>query len=134
MAGNAVRPPSFLRAENIALLELLHNVPDLPSSNPKDRPSFSQKEYALPFERERSLTSRLAFLSNIKEDPSHIPAVAVQQDTGRQSLNVLLSVNKAYPEDGNALLNTVKGGFEAIFSILSGVSESKFLVPYGFRY
>jgi hypothetical protein len=73
----------------------------------------------LSFERERSLAGTLAFLSNVKDDPDHIPAVCVEEGPKSAFLSVLLAVNKVKRDDGNQVLQELKQGFERIFSVLS---------------
>ncbi|KAH8585628.1 hypothetical protein B0O99DRAFT_657209 [Bisporella sp. PMI_857] len=120
--------PLVICAENIALLYLLHSVPALPSHNPIDSlPSF-QKGYTLSFLRERDLASTLAFLSNLKDGPDHIPAVCVEEDPDSAFLNVLIAVNKAKPGDGKEVLQNLMLGFERIFALLSRVSDDGTLV------
>ncbi|KAF8851658.1 hypothetical protein BDZ45DRAFT_750438 [Acephala macrosclerotiorum] len=108
-------------AENIALLYLLHSVPDPPSHNPIDDLPIRQSGYSLSFERERNLAGTLAFLSNLKDGPEHIPAVCVEEAPKSAFLNVLLAVNKASPKDGEQVLQNIKLGFERISALLSRV-------------
>lgn len=112
-------------AENVALLHLLHTVPNLPSRNPIDLPKSRQEDYTLSLLRERSLTGMLAFLSNLKDGPEHIPAVCVQESPKSKSLNVLIAVNKENPGDGKEVLQKIKLGFERIFALLSRVSDGQ---------
>lgn len=113
---------AIARAESIALLYLLHPVPTPPSSN---RPSHLplHQGYTLPLTRERDLAGTLAFLSNTKDDPDHIPALCVKEDPESSSLSVLLAVNKGKPADGNGVLQELKQSFERIYAILSQVSD-----------
>jgi hypothetical protein len=117
--------PAVTCAENIALLHLLHSVPAPPSANPRNHLPIRDKGYALDSERERGLTGTLAFLSNITDDPNHIPAVCVEEDPNSVSLNVLLAVNrvKHQENDGNQVLRELEQGFERIFTVLSHVSD-----------
>ena len=119
-------PPLVVtRAENIALLYLLHSVPAPPSRNPIESLPIRQKGYKLSFLRERSLAGTLAFLSNLKDGPDHIPAVCVEEDPDSVSLNVLVAVNKAKPGDGKEVLQNLRLGFERIFALLSEVSDGE---------
>lgn len=68
----------------------------------------------------------LAFLSSLKDGPDHIPAVCVQEDIGNRSLRVLLAVNKRTYLDGNKVLDSIKEGFEPIFSVLRQISDGEF--------
>jgi hypothetical protein len=117
-------------SENVALLYLLHSVPTQPSSNPIKNELFRRNGYYLPFERELSLISTLAFLSSINDDSEHIPAVCVQQSAKPAHLSVLLAVNKTKPGDGNQILQKVKEGFERIFSIISLVQKGELPNPH----
>ena len=117
--------PAVTCAENIALLYLLHSVPDPPSRNPIDRLPIRQNGYTLSLLRERGLAGTLAFLSNLKDGPEHIPAVCVQEGPQSAFLNVLLAVNKARPDDGKRVLQNLKLGFEKIFALLSQVSDGQ---------
>lgn len=126
---------ALIWAENIALLSLLHSVPNSalvqavpkpPSKNPL--PVYAQSgltSYPLSFEREKGLVATFAFLAQTKEDPNHIPAVCVEQDTGSGSLNIILAINKTKKADGSVILNDLKGGFENIFAVLK-MSESAY--------
>ncbi|KAH8656125.1 hypothetical protein BGZ60DRAFT_546315 [Tricladium varicosporioides] len=117
-------PPLIVTcSENIALLHLLHSVPDPPSRNPIEHPPVSQKVYTLPLQQERSLTGTLAFLSGLKDGPNHIPAVCVEESPKSAFLNVLVAVNKARPDDGKEILQTLRSGFERISALLSLVSD-----------
>jgi hypothetical protein len=113
--------PAVTCAENIALLYLLHSVPDLPSRNPIDRSPVGPNGYTLSFLQERSLAGTLVFLSKLKDGPEHIPAVCVQEGPQSTFLNILLAVNEARPGDGNVTLQNLKVGFEKIFALLSRV-------------
>lgn len=123
MASNNLLSPAIICAESIALLHLLHSVPTLPSSNSTDNLLLHQEGYTLSFARERSLVGTLAFLSNTKDDPNHIPALCVKEDPESSCLSVMLAVNRAKWNDGNQVLQELKLGFERIFVILSEVSN-----------
>ena len=122
--------PAVTCAENIALLHLLHSVPDPPSRNPIDRLPVRQNGYTLSLLRERSLVGTLAFLSNLKDGPEHIPAVCVREGPESAFLSVLLAVNKDTPSDGEGVLQNLKLGFERIFALLSRVSDGQWPMPH----
>jgi hypothetical protein len=122
MTSTNLSHPAIARAESIALLHLLHSVPTLPSSNPPDHLPLRQG-YTLPFTTERNLTGTFAFLSNAKDDPDHIPAVCVKENSESSSISVLLAVNKSKPADGNEVLQELKHSFERISAILSEVAD-----------
>lgn len=125
MAPAVSSPSAITRAENIALLYLLHTVPDQTSSNPIPNILVRQKGYTLPFEKERDLVSTLAFLSNVRDDPDRVPAVCIEEVSKPASLNVLLAVNKTTWSDGNQVLKTIKQGLERIFEAVGQVSDSR---------
>lgn len=128
------RVSALIWAENIAVFSLLHSVPNStpiqavptpPSKNPL--PVYTQScltSYPLSFQREKALVATFAFLAQTEDDPNHIPAVCVEQDTSSGSLNIILAVNKTKRADGSVILNDLKQGFEKIFAILGRVSES----------
>lgn len=70
---------------------------------------------------ERGLVSTLAFLSSVKEDSNHIPALCVIQSKNEGLLTVLIAMNRVTWEDGLPALETLKQGFQGIFAILSKV-------------
>jgi hypothetical protein len=123
MASRNVPSSVVSCAESIALLYLLHSVPTLPSSNSINNLPSQAGGYTLSFARERTLVGTLAFLSNVKDDPNHIPALCVKEKVKSSQLDVLLAVNRGKWEDGTQLLQEVQQGFEKVFQILSKVSK-----------
>lgn len=115
-------------AESIAFLHLIHSVPAQPSTNGNDSPAHECKSerWTLPFEKERSSTSTLAFLSSINDDPNNIPAVCVQEDSANRSLKVLIAVNEAKSGDSRTILQELTRGFGRIFSLLPLASSSEY--------
>ncbi|KAH6959822.1 hypothetical protein BKA56DRAFT_599587 [Ilyonectria sp. MPI-CAGE-AT-0026] len=71
---------SIACAENISLLYLLHSVPSPPIRSPINAQQTPKAGYSLPFDKERSLASTLAFLCSIRDDPNRIPAVCIEED------------------------------------------------------
>jgi hypothetical protein len=120
----------IISAENIALFSLLHGVPVRPSTNKASRNSWNlpaqqtnRQNYSLSFDTERRLADTLAFLSSIKDDPDHIPAICVGEDPDENnSLNVYIAINKCRWGDGDGLLQTVRDEFEHLFRILEKCS------------
>ncbi|KAI5928232.1 hypothetical protein F4810DRAFT_185002 [Camillea tinctor] len=115
----SINPPSpaFTCAENTALLYLLDPVPSPPAPNPINPAVVRQPGYGLPFEIERSLVTALAFLSDTKDDPNHVPAVCVEE-ADSACLKVLLAVDKSSRSDGSEVLRRLERGFEGIFEVL----------------
>ena len=116
-------PHAVICAENLALLYLLHSVPVPPSRNEINKPAFRHGSYSMSYTQERDLASTLAFLSNTKGNPNHVPALCVEEDPNLASLNIMLAVNRAKWEDGTEVLQDTKQSLEKIFTILSEVSE-----------
>jgi hypothetical protein len=128
MTPNALNSPAVTCAESIALLHLLHSVAAPPSRNSIDRLRIREKGYTLSFQQERSLAGTLAFLSNLKDGPDHIPAICIEQNPDPAFLNVLLAVNGAGPGAGKEVLHSLKLGFERIFALLSQMSNSELTI------
>ncbi|KAH7118261.1 hypothetical protein B0J13DRAFT_652222, partial [Dactylonectria estremocensis] len=110
-------------AENISLLFLLHSVPTPPVRTPIKRSQILEAGYSLPFDKERSLASTLAFLSSIRDDPNRIPAVCVQEDPDSEGLNIILAINRANGVDGQGDLQEVERGLREILIILSHILD-----------
>lgn len=142
MAGSA----SLACTENIALFHLLHagrgkdnvlakdSVPARPSVAPVERLPTHREDYVLSFERERSLAGALAYITNIKDDPNRVAAICVEEKhprRGKQSLRILLAVNRSEYKDGDDFLQILETGFEGIFAELSKVVDGcKLLLPH----
>lgn len=107
--------------EYISLLSLLHEIPVKPIKNDPTGPSSARRNvtYVLPFKKERILTNTLGFLSSIREDIDHIPAVCVAEERDANGLVVLLAVNKRTASGGNKILQEMERGFEQIFETIS---------------
>ncbi|CRG89280.1 hypothetical protein PISL3812_06316 [Talaromyces islandicus] len=128
MSHNLKNQSQIIDAENIALFFLLHDVPVKPStnkaSNTLNLPETGCPNYNLSFDTERRLVDTLAFLSSIKDDRNHIPAICIGEDLDENSLNVYIAVNKCHLNDGSGLLQNIKQQFDKVFSILEKGSLS----------
>lgn len=114
-------------AEIISLLWLLHPIPEKPKSNPLNFQSYSESQlYTLPFDEERRFTGILAFISSIRDDSKHIPAVCVGESCDSSHLKIFLAVNKAGSNDGNSILNDIKRGLDRIFGLFETGLDSMF--------
>lgn len=122
MASAIASASAVTCAENISLLHLLHSNPNPPTRNPIHNNAIRLEGYTLSFERERSLTGVLAFLSSTSDDPNYIPAVAIQERAESKNLDVILAVNETEPGSGSQLLNELRLGFDKIFAILNQVT------------
>ena len=118
-------PAELTCAEKIALLTLLHPIPTPPSPNPIDHRLTHQTGYILSFERERSVTAVLAFLSSLDDNPNHVKAVCVKEELDTASLHVFLAVNRAGEDDGNQVLLDTRQGFEKLFTILGQITDGR---------
>lgn len=105
-------------AENIALNYLLHEAPEPPQQKPTESFRGSEKEYKLPFSKEKELVEILSFLAKTKDGSDYIPAMCVEQDPNGAALKALLAINKRTYTDGDGLLQSLKTGFENIFQVL----------------
>ena len=113
-------PPAVACAESIALLSILHAIPERPSKNQIDASHVRQDAaYTLPFEKERRLTATLAFLSSVSDDSNHVTAVCVEEDSQSGTLNVLLAINKRTRDSRGPILKEIEGGFKNIFKELN---------------
>ncbi|KAL4941953.1 hypothetical protein BDV06DRAFT_235741 [Aspergillus oleicola] len=111
--------PAIICAEYIALSSLFHSIPVAPSLNAES--PVSTREHTLSLQQEHDLAKTLAFLAHIQGDAEYVPAVCLQEDKGKGSLNVLFAVNKAKLSDGDDVLHSVQKGFDEIFELLSRV-------------
>ncbi|KAJ2982645.1 hypothetical protein NQ176_g1247 [Zarea fungicola] len=124
MANTAPVSPDILCAEAIAFLHLLHPVPAEPSINPGLQQSHhNPAAYSLPFNKERDFVNTLAFLSNIGEDPNHVPALCMHETPRLVGSEVIIAVNQTCHGDGLSTLNDIKNGFQRIFHSLSQVLQ-----------
>ncbi|KAH8737557.1 hypothetical protein BGZ61DRAFT_525664 [Ilyonectria robusta] len=107
-------------AEDIALLFYLtrnHAPPERhPMMDPKPDTGSAR---TLSFRDEWLLTSTLAFLSSVRDDPSKITAVCVEECPS--GLTIMLAVN-AKDSSPSPYLQSVKAGIDKIFSLLRNVS------------
>ncbi|RYP08592.1 hypothetical protein DL764_001827 [Monosporascus ibericus] len=100
MAPNTPQAAAITCAENIAILHLLHSVPEQPSSNPVVDHRSRRTGHTLSFDRERSLTSSLAFLARTTDNPNYIPAVCIEESPEPAArLNLLVANIRAARSD-----------------------------------
>ncbi|KAI5861100.1 hypothetical protein GGS23DRAFT_613281 [Durotheca rogersii] len=125
VARDDLNAPAIICAENIAALHLLHPIPALPSRNSVANSHDRSKGYTLPLETERRLCGTLAFLARPNHNANHITAVCIEEDGNAGSLNVLIAINKAKPDDGKHVLGQLKRSFEDIFSLLGKIDSAK---------
>ncbi|KAI1129251.1 hypothetical protein F5Y10DRAFT_238557 [Nemania abortiva] len=123
MAANNQQRIGVECAENIAMLHLLHGVPEMPSKNPTTDIQSKQNGHTLPFAEERELAGVFAFLAHIQDDSNHIPAVCLQEVPKKRSLNIILAVNRERPGDGNSYATKIKEGFEKIAAALRDLDD-----------
>lgn len=112
------KAPTTVCAEHIALSCFFYQVPAPVVRNAINQSSIEQKDYVLPFVKERELTEVLAFLAKTKDGWDHIPAVCIEQNPSGTILNVILAINKSTHADGDDTLQKLKRSFEEIFHVL----------------
>jgi len=115
--AHTIQTPQTVCAEYIALSSFFYQVPAPVVRNAIDHLSIN-REYVLPFSKERGLTGVLAFLAKTKDGCDHIPAVCVGQNSSGTNLDVILAINKRTYADGDDILQKLETGFEQIFQIL----------------
>lgn len=76
--------------------------------------------------KERSLAGMLAFISSIRDDTDHIPAVCVVEEPNSHCMGILLAANRVGFNDGTNILRDLEQGFDKIFHILEGRLDGKF--------
>ena len=127
MAAGPSSNPQVACAEAIALLYILHKVPERPSRNCISYASNSEAgKYSLPFEIESDLVCVLAFLSSVQENIDRIPAVCVHEHHSTKSLDVLIAVNQASYAEYDPSLRDIVLGFDKLFHSLSGPVPCKY--------
>lgn len=110
-------------AENISLLFLLNPKPSCPIRVPVNAERGPTVGYSLPFEKERSLASTLAFLCSIRDDPGRIPALCIEENANSAGLNIIVAVNKSSWDGGRGYLQAVQQGLEKTMAVLSQVTD-----------
>ncbi|OIW34440.1 hypothetical protein CONLIGDRAFT_709775 [Coniochaeta ligniaria NRRL 30616] len=110
-------------AENVAVLHLLCPFPSESSSNPLPSSAGQDSGRHLSPERERCLSSGLAFLAEISDDPNHVVAVATEERPRTQGLAVIVSINRENAASAQGTLERIRGGLQGIFSVLARVEH-----------
>lgn len=109
-------------AEDVALLYLLSHVPAPPSDNRSPYVANSQdSDRILSFDRERTITSGLAFLAGISDEPNHVVALSVEERKDKQGITLVVAINKERPQDSEDILSEVKQGLQMILDVLTRV-------------
>lgn len=124
--GSSRRDVAF--AENVAVLHLLCPFPSESSNNPPPSSAGQGTGRILSFERERCLSSGLAFLAEISDDPNHVVAVAIEEQPSRKGLAVVVSINRENAASAQSTLEMIKAGLQDIFSVLARVEHGIALV------
>ncbi|KAI1269524.1 hypothetical protein F5Y18DRAFT_422473 [Xylariaceae sp. FL1019] len=125
MSSDTTSSRALARAENIALLYLLHRVPEPPSKNPRLDCETPLGQHTLTLGDERRICSTLAFLAYPKDDPNRVAAVCLQEDINAECINIILSINKRTQTGEHGTLLLLKKNFEMIFAILANPSGKK---------
>lgn len=118
--------PAVRSAHNIALLELLDQRPQsLVSGHQRNSTKQSDEGRNLSIRQERELATNLAFLAGISDCPDHIMGVCIEELRGNRGCQIMVSINKRMPSDGDEILEKVQRGFEQIFKRLEVLSAGK---------
>lgn len=118
--------PAVRCAHNVALLELLNPRPKSLTVSPQ--PDFTQQEdegRTLSLRQERELATNLAFLAGVSGCPDHIMGVCIEELPNIRGCQVMVSINKCQPSDGDDILKKVEKGFQQIFRRLRKLSTGK---------
>ncbi|KAH6619505.1 hypothetical protein B0J18DRAFT_246769 [Chaetomium sp. MPI-SDFR-AT-0129] len=121
-------------AENAALLYQLRPSPTPQHVN--KRPAWAANQDSgrfLSFDQELDLTSALAFICGISDDPSHVVATCVEEIGGwrgeKKGIRAVVAINANNPQSAIGTLTKVKNGLEAVFVQLSGAHQEDDLFP-----
>ncbi|KAB5551305.1 hypothetical protein GE09DRAFT_168678 [Coniochaeta sp. 2T2.1] len=128
MAVGELPRPDIRLAEDVAVLSILKALPGETLSNPlSSHVSARDSGRSLSFSRELFLSSGLASLAEISDDPNHIVAVAIQEKPETQRLAVVVAINKENPTSAEGALKKIKHGLQDIFGVLARVGHG--IVP-----
>lgn len=120
MPSESQRRQALSCAENISLLSIINPTPSVPGENTRRPPKSKNSSLRiLSFDCEISLTSTLAFLCGISDDPDHVVAVCVEELVQGKGLRVLVAVNKKNPESGTGVLQRIEDGLGKVLRCLS---------------
>ncbi|KAK3329744.1 hypothetical protein B0H66DRAFT_36839 [Apodospora peruviana] len=111
---------AFECAQDIALLSLLPQPLASPQPNtPRSAVPGKRSNRVLSFDRERSLTEALAFISSISDDPGHVVATCTEELSSGRGVKVLLAINRSDPDSHQPILDRIKSGLEVVFGLLA---------------
>jgi hypothetical protein len=111
-------------AENVAVLSVLEALPGESSHNPPPSRAYNDaSSRILSFEREQFLSSGLASLAEISDNPNHVVAVAIEERPSIQGLAILVAINKENPASAEGTLERIKRGLQGIFTVLAKVGH-----------
>lgn len=119
--------PAARFAHNITLLELLDPRPqNLAGEVLHDSTKQSDETRNLSLRQERELATNLAFLAGVSDCPDHIIGVCIEELPEMKGCQIMVSINKRLPPDGDEILEKVQKGFKQIFMRLEVLSAGKF--------
>ncbi|KAJ4268231.1 hypothetical protein NW762_002293 [Fusarium torreyae] len=119
----SISNPEAECTQNIALLYYLGRIGCRPQRNSIDGCEAVLRTgtgRTLSLQDERLLTSTLAFLSSIRDDPLKIMAVCVEEK--KAGLVVMVAANAKDSGNSSPYLDSVKQGFDRIFELLQQAS------------
>ncbi|KAK4140316.1 uncharacterized protein C8A04DRAFT_15069 [Dichotomopilus funicola] len=114
-------------AENAALLYQLRPSPTARHVNKRPAWAVNQDPSRfLSFDQELDLTSALAFICGVSDNPLHVVATCVEEITGRgrqKGIRAVVAINGNNPQSSIGTSTKVKDGLEAVFMQLSRVHQ-----------
>lgn len=111
-------------AENLALLSFLRPAPTAPQTNALPHwATRKDTDRLLSFEREVSLTSTLAFLCGVSDNPHHVVATCVEELAGKKGLRIVVAINKKHATCGSETLTYIKDGLVDVLRHLSPTND-----------
>lgn len=105
--------------QTITILQLINEVPELPSENCLDQyveRNGNGASRVLTAQKEKSIVESLAFLAATSDDPHKVAALCVEEAPNGQAMTIRMAVNHGDME-------AVKKGFEKLARLLERVAR-----------
>jgi hypothetical protein len=127
MLSKAQRKLQLCLAENASLLYHVTKAPTDAKDNPCPSTAVANDpRRTLSFDDEVCLTSTLAYISAISDDPNHVIAVCVEELPDRKSIRIVIAINKERPDSQDEVLKRIKDGLAVVLSHLACSGQSVF--------
>ena len=113
--------------QNIILLQLLREIVELPSAVSIHKVATDKSQRVMSLQREKELAESLAYLASWSDDPAHVVAVCIEENSSRDGMIINLAVNsgslekviRGFEKMANILEKTARKGLQFIFSLNS---------------